>query len=159
MAYFDTAIMRGTLADRPTDNSAITAGRLYFRTDGDQQIYRDNGTGWDDVTPAGGSAYSIGTWTAPTLNADWESPGAPIEYTKDSNGWVHLRGTLYDGNEVGGAAFTLPVGFRPSGQVVVPASIGTSTLVVAVVVATTGVVSLLGAHSTYVTLNLSFYVG
>ena len=48
MAHLGTVMLRGLLADLPTDNTAATEGRLYFTTD-TGEIYRDNGTGWDAV--------------------------------------------------------------------------------------------------------------
>lgn len=37
----------------------------------------------------------------------------PVGYIKDSNGFVHIQGTLKSGT-IGQAAFTLPVGYRPT---------------------------------------------
>lgn len=52
VALASTLVLRDTEANRPT---ASIAGRLFFATD-TLKIYRDSGTGWDDVTPAGGTA-------------------------------------------------------------------------------------------------------
>ncbi|HEX8218653.1 MAG TPA: hypothetical protein VF914_05505 [Chloroflexia bacterium] len=51
MALFDVANLRNLFASRPSDNSALKAGRLFFQSDGPRPIFRDNGTTWDDVTP------------------------------------------------------------------------------------------------------------
>lgn len=49
MAILAQAILPpGLLADRPTDNTTVTAGRLYYATD-NQKLYRDNGSGWDVI--------------------------------------------------------------------------------------------------------------
>jgi hypothetical protein len=49
MATLSSIILEGIDAAKP---SAAIAGRLYFSTD-TSKVYRDNGTSWDDVTPAG----------------------------------------------------------------------------------------------------------
>jgi hypothetical protein len=60
MSLLKNAIMRGVLASRPTDNSALTEGRLYVSTD-TGAIYRDNGTTWDNVV-AGTGGLGTGTY-------------------------------------------------------------------------------------------------
>lgn len=67
MALFNTAILRDTYANRPTDNTALTEGRLFYATDRGI-IYRDNGSSWDvyssdissltaDASPDGAADY------------------------------------------------------------------------------------------------------
>lgn len=57
-------------------------------------------------------------WTAPTFSADWVDFGGaqtPTGYRIDESGRVYLRGLIKSGT-VGGAAFTLPTGYRPGNQ-------------------------------------------
>lgn len=51
-ANFQLAMPAGNLADRPTDNNPFTQGR-YFAALDTGQLFRDNGTGWDNVTAWG----------------------------------------------------------------------------------------------------------
>ena len=54
--------------------------------------------------------------TAPTLLNSWVNYGAGVQtagYYKDKFGIVHLQGAVKDGT-IGLAAFSLPVGYRPS---------------------------------------------
>ena len=126
MAMLETAILAGAGADKPTDNSVLTAGRLYFQTDDGGKIWRDNGTIWEDVTPGGGGgAYDIGTWMtvgggggAAAFENGWaaDSAGA-LQYTKDTHGWVHIRGFANGEGQSGNTVFTLPSGMHPSQEV------------------------------------------
>jgi hypothetical protein len=55
-------------------------------------------------------------WIAPTFANGWVNFGAGTQvagYTKDTNGWVHLRGTISTGT-LNTAAFVLPSGYRPA---------------------------------------------
>jgi hypothetical protein len=57
MSLLKNAIMRGVAASRPTDNSALTEGRLYVASD-TGTVSRDNGTTWDNVLTGGsGGTY------------------------------------------------------------------------------------------------------
>jgi hypothetical protein len=59
----------------------------------------------------------------------WTYYGAPYvtaRYRKDGQGFVHLAGTIKSGT-MAAAAFTLPVGYRPSGQLIFPAASGSTT--------------------------------
>jgi hypothetical protein len=59
----------------------------------------------------------------------WTNYGAPYvtaRYRKDGQGFVHLAGTIKSGT-MAAAAFTLPVGYRPSGQLIFPAASGSTT--------------------------------
>lgn len=73
-------ILEGHFADLPTDNSAGTTGRLYF-TDDSGQIFRDNGTTWDDRTPSGGGGGSSVIYRETTGDAvsNTSAPTALIE--------------------------------------------------------------------------------
>lgn len=62
------------------------------------------------------------SWTAVTFQNSWINNGngePTMAYTKDANGFVHLRGTGQHagGGGAGTAIFTLPAGFRPTGLV------------------------------------------
>jgi hypothetical protein len=50
-------VLKGIFSARP---AASSAGAIYYSTD-NGKIYRDNGTTWDDVTPAGGAVSSLTT--------------------------------------------------------------------------------------------------
>lgn len=69
--------------------------------------------------------YSLSqdVWTTQIiLNNSWVNFGNGyynISYMKDALGFVHLRGTVKSG-VIGNAIFTLPMGYRPSGQCVFP---------------------------------------
>jgi phage minor structural protein len=55
-------------------------------------------------------------WIAPTLLNGWVNFGSGYEtagYYKDALGFIHLKGVIKSGT-MGAAAFTLPVGYRPS---------------------------------------------
>lgn len=52
MSTLAQAILRNTFANRPTDNTAATAGRLFYDTT-NSILYRDNGATWDSVEAAG----------------------------------------------------------------------------------------------------------
>ena len=57
------------------------------------------------------------TWVSPTLLNSWVNYGggeATAQYFKDSNGIVHIKGTVKDGTFVAGTnIFVLPDGYRP----------------------------------------------
>lgn len=52
MSTLASVILKGTASAMPT---ASIPGRVYFTTD-TEQIFRDNGTSWDNVTPSGSVA-------------------------------------------------------------------------------------------------------
>ena len=71
------------------------------------------------VTPAGAAAAldarETSSWAAPSLTNGWaqfDAANRPVGYTR-RGGVVYLRGWIAAGTEAA-AAFTLPVGFRPS---------------------------------------------
>ena len=67
-------------------------------------------------------------WIAPTLLNGWLNFGAPFAataYLKDTVGFVHLKGTLKSGT-MNTAMFTLPLGYRPAEDELVPADSGGS---------------------------------
>ena len=52
MALFSSAVLRGPIASLPTDNTALTEGRLFFASDTGAEL-RDNGATWDTVGESG----------------------------------------------------------------------------------------------------------
>ena len=74
MALFSTAVLRGPIASLPTDNTALTEGRLFFASDTGAEL-RDNGTTWDTV-----NAGTVGTVTsvALTVPARQTVTGSPV---------------------------------------------------------------------------------
>ena len=74
---------------------------------------------WTDVATGIGFANS------------WVNYGgvyAQARYRKDGQGFVHLSGVIKSGT-MGASAFTLPVGYRPSLQLIFPAASGSTTRV------------------------------
>lgn len=62
---------------------------------------------------------SMGSWTAPSLTSGWTNFAGeqPIQYRKNAQGIVTIRGTGMPGTfGTGATLFTLPVGFRPAAQ-------------------------------------------
>lgn len=62
--------------------------------------------------------FVLENWNSPTYTNSWIDYGgtfAPGAYYKDSFGVVHLRGLIKNGS-TGLAAFTLPLGYRPSSE-------------------------------------------
>lgn len=58
-------------------------------------------------------------WQAPTLLNSWVNFGGGFQaagYMKDSLGFVHLKGLLKNGTPGANPMFTLPVGYRPLGD-------------------------------------------
>jgi hypothetical protein len=119
----------------------------------------------------GGGAYSIGEWLivgdggGPYADG-WEEVAFGLQFTKDSNGWVHIRGVAFD-NGTGGnsTVFTLPVGMRPpSTQQALCQVIDVSNVVGAVSVQVSGAVQverLDGGSTDNCTcfVTISFYAG
>lgn len=96
--------------------------------------------------------------TAPTLINSWVNFGGSSKaagYWKDRNGTVRLEGMVKSGTS-GTVAFVLPVGFRPSGLLIMP--VVSNDLFGFIQIATTGNVTLTGS-TTYVSLEgISFRV-
>lgn len=105
------------------DGLMLTEGStLYTYFDG-AVVPAGSTTAWDGTAHASTSrSYLVNTdntWIVPpmtnswvTYDADpggWSAPG----YMRDHMGFVHLRGLIKSGT-VGAAAFTLPVGYRPT---------------------------------------------
>ena len=64
------------------------------------------------------------TWTLVTPLNSWEREvpltGAIASYTKDAEGFVHLRGAMRRSTANGAAMFNLPAGFRPERRLWIP---------------------------------------
>jgi hypothetical protein len=95
--------------------------------------------------------YQTGTkvigWLAPTFQNSWANVGAgtqTVEYCKDQNGVVHIKGELVGGAS-GTVAFTLPAGYRPLAQLRVyssRANTASGEVPMAVQIDTTGAVTI-----------------
>jgi hypothetical protein len=83
-----------------------------------------NATNATHATSADSATVASGlpalTWSDLTLQNGWAPTPATtygpegLQYTKDHEGFVHLRGTLLGGSATNALATTLPAGFRPS---------------------------------------------
>lgn len=110
----DTAVELSTATgDMIYASGANTLARLGIGTT--RSIMQESGG-----IPAWVATLAQGAWTAVTVFTNsWVNYGAgnpAAAYFKDSLGIVHLRG-LIKGGTIGGSAFTLPTGYRPSGPV------------------------------------------
>jgi hypothetical protein len=92
---------------------------------------------------------------APTLLNSWVNFGSgtmPTGYMKDEFGFVHLRGFIKDGTTTAYTTIlTLPVGYRPPHQVVLP--IASNDLFALAIIGTSGNVDVLGVSSVYISLD------
>lgn len=110
---------QGALASRPvsTVGSPGKSGRTYLATD-TGQLFRDKGTGWDEIplVPIGAADIAAQqAWQSLSLGAGMFA--ATLSYFKDTLGMVHFRG---DAQQVGGGGVsanaviaTMPAGYRP----------------------------------------------
>lgn len=61
------------------------------------------------------------TWTQPALNSPYTDGAVVCEYRLEPDGVVRLRGVITRNAAASGAsAFTLPAGYRPATEVIVP---------------------------------------
>lgn len=86
------------------------------------------GSGWMFAIPMN---YSGGDqdFTSPVMTNSWTSVDGiylPVGYILDSEGWVTLRGRV-TGGTANQPAFTLPVGYRPGGQIPFIVPVGTGS--------------------------------
>lgn len=118
-------------------------------------IISDGTTGVVDLL----SPY-LPTWISPTLLNSWVNYGAgnyEAGYWKDSQGWVHLRGTIKSG-VVPSTVFVLPAGYRPLNTIHLPASAGGGTIFTLSVMATGDINVPPNTSSAYVDLaSICFY--
>jgi hypothetical protein len=97
------------------------------------------------------------SFTAPTLLNSWVNFGAPhmvAGYAKSSNGQVFVRGLVKSGS-LGNAAFTLPVGYRPSATMKFP--IDSAGAYGYIDLLSTGDVLVFGGSNANCSLNFSFW--
>jgi hypothetical protein len=83
------------------------------------------------ATTASEPFRNVGTPGQPPFLNGWSNETAafyPAGFYKDSQGFVHLRGSV-TGDDDDGAAFTLPAGYRPSKLAKVPGACGTGGFV------------------------------
>ena len=139
-------------------NTAIT--NSYFSDNNFAALYSSSNSrvGFVSATPTvsgstfGGEwvGYQAGTrvigWLSPTFENSWANVAAGaqlVEYYKDQNGVVHIKGELNSGS-TGTVAFTLPAGYRPLGVVRFYGRATTSTgqVPMAVDIATNGQVTI-----------------
>lgn len=128
------AVIDGKLA--PSTQGVLSAlppagkiGRTYWATD-TKQLFRDNGSGWDEVVVAGTTPPALGV---PAQQA-WQTLAftsglsGNLAYYKDSLGIVHFRGDPHTGVTlgIGNAMGTMPAGYRPGIAVRFPMAIGTA---------------------------------
>jgi hypothetical protein len=68
--------------------------------------------------------HEVGTAGEPAFESGWTNYGgySTMAYAKDSAGFVHLKGTV-TGGSFGAPVFTLPAGYRPEQNLVLPVAI------------------------------------
>lgn len=71
------------------------------------------------LTVAAGSASIPLNWSGITGNSNWTATNTPA-YAKDSFGIVHLKGGFVVSTGAQSPAFTLPAGYRPLSQRIIP---------------------------------------
>lgn len=99
---------------------------------------------YDDTSPRIVGVVGATTWVTPTLAGVWVQPGADrgAAYTRDSMGFVHLRG--YATNGTAATIFTLPSGFRPAAKEYFVSLAGGTNKPAQIQIDTAGVVSAAG---------------
>lgn len=148
-------------------SGSLTVGRYFFGSNaasGTCSVAENTATitpppaAWDLL-----AGLTIGAWQAVTFASGWSNYGSvfpTVAYRKDSNGFVHLRGTMT--GAIGTTAFTLPAGYRPdyltSGQqaIFIAPSGGTG---IVVVMADGQVQPQVGSNSYTGLDGISFYAG
>lgn len=121
----DTAIFNVSSSGRPNTTYHLLAsslggannfGLVDFSATGDVRWKANNVTAF---IPLGGVVIldQNSGWTTPTMQNSWvnydSANFSPAGYEKDADGIVYLRGFIKTGT-IGSAAYTLPVGSRPS---------------------------------------------
>ncbi|ASA21945.1 hypothetical protein [Paenibacillus donghaensis] len=116
-------VRRGTKAQL-TAKGALAIGEPGYCTD-TGELYIGNGSGANtkvSVSEAERTAWNAKltaaskTWIAPTLLNNWTNYGGTEDtagYTKDSDGFVHIKGTVKLGYAAA-VVYTLPPGYRPA---------------------------------------------
>jgi hypothetical protein len=91
------------------------------------------------------------TWGNGSLGANW----APVAFTKDPMGFVHIRGMAFRSSGAAATIFTLPLLYRPKLYLSF-ATVGDGT-VATINIQSTGVVELgVGAATVYLNINAIF---
>lgn len=134
-----------------------TTRLLYAGTDGfpaeDADLTYNDSTNTLTVTN-----ITVQAWQTPTLLNSWVNYGAPysnIQYFKDPYGIVHIRGLAKDGT-LGAIIFTLPSGYRPSGQMLM--AIASNGAFGYIIITTGGDVLAAGSNAWISLDNISFRV-
>jgi len=104
------------------------------------------------------------SWTLVSLSTPWSNFGSgyrSLSYAKYGDGLVKVSGVIACSSTPTGVIFTLPTGYRPSGQIIInaPAGFSSTTLVVSLYITTTGAVTWLGSSgspTSLVYLSLEF---
>lgn len=102
-------------ADLPPVGLAHGSQFIYRLDTGQLQVKKGNA--WVAYRPPRGD-----TWRPATLQNSWTNYGSPFNttaYTLMDDGWVRLRGLVRNG-ALDKAIFTLPVGYRPAAQWLLP---------------------------------------
>lgn len=123
-----TAALNGILpvrgdADLPPAAQAYGSQFIYRLDTGVLQVRRGNA--WATYRPPRGD-----TWRAATLQNGWVNWGSPFNaaaYTLMDDGWVRLRGLVRNG-QLDKAILTLPVGYRPAAQWLLPVATNPDTI-------------------------------
>lgn len=101
-----------TTAARDADLAGLgAADRAFAWVDASGSLTAWTGAAWSD-TP---TTVDTG-WVAATLSANWTNVGGYTARYRRVNGRVEVGGMLIRGAGAGSTFFTLPAGFRPSGQ-------------------------------------------
>lgn len=77
---------------------------------------------FDGPTPRIIGVQGLMIWQGVTFQNGWVNYGggyASVEYARDANGFVHLRG-MAAGGSMPNTVFSLPAGYRPAGHLYVP---------------------------------------
>ncbi|HWO58540.1 MAG TPA: hypothetical protein VNO31_00670 [Umezawaea sp.] len=123
-----TASLNGILpvrgeTDLPAASQTFGSQFIYRLDTGVLQVRKGNA--WAPYRPPRGD-----TWHPATLQNSWANYGTPFNpaaYTLMDDGWVRLRGLVRNGG-LDKAIFTLPVGYRPVAQWLLPVSTNPDTI-------------------------------
>jgi Tfp pilus assembly protein PilE len=103
---------------------------------------------------------TAGTWSTATLQNSWANYGGTyptLQYTRDSDKVVTIRGLVKSGTATGGTVITnLPLGYRPPGQQLM--TVASNDDIGRVDVTTSGNIIVQNVDNTWVALNFSYVV-
>jgi hypothetical protein len=128
-------------------------GDITIRTMGNigLRAYVKTNSGWVDLnsmtaldTIEWRDMILVNSWAR--FNADSPPTHMPPQYCKDTNGFVHFRGSMKDGSSASASVTTLPPGFRPPKDVICAAAISGAQC--SVKITSAGVVSVVNGGST-----------